>query len=51
VPILLFALDASLLARRQQTAHIYDDSFELYQALYTRTDDLMHGLTAMASPS
>jgi xylulokinase len=34
-----------------QTAHVYDDSFELYRALYARTDDLMHGLTALASPS
>ena len=34
-----------------QAAHVYDDSFELYRALYARTDDLMHGLTALASSS
>jgi xylulokinase len=30
-----------------RAARIYDRSFELYRALYPRTEDLMHGLTAL----
>jgi len=32
-----------------RAARTYDDSFELYRALYTRTKDLMHELTALQS--
>jgi sugar (pentulose or hexulose) kinase len=31
-----------------RAVQIYDTSFELYRALYARTDDLMHGLTTLA---
>jgi xylulokinase len=32
-----------------RAARTYDSSFELYRALYARTEDLMHGLTALQS--
>jgi xylulokinase len=32
-----------------RAARIYDGSFELYRTLYARTEDLMHGLTALQS--
>jgi xylulokinase len=32
-----------------RAARTYDSSFELYRALYARTADLMHGLTALQS--
>jgi len=31
-----------------RAARIYDATFELYRALYARTEDLMHGLTSLA---
>jgi sugar (pentulose or hexulose) kinase len=32
-----------------QAARVYDATFEIYRSLYARTEDLMHGLTALAA--
>ena len=33
----------------RRAAGVYDATFEIYRSLYARTENLMHGLTALAA--